>query len=149
MFVGWKQLWDTFTRVGWLICPDGRVSSLNKSNPTKQHSLRFCQVIYIDQHHYRYCLQLRFMKHWAHLYASISDDMTSVNLILHKTDKTVFFQPRLQTHQFVVMFKLHVPCQLWLQYYTIWTSLMLMYLAAHHRLGKNWDSLCWGEGYCY
>ena len=26
--------WDTFTCVGRLICPEGRVSSLNKSNPT-------------------------------------------------------------------------------------------------------------------
>ena len=28
----WKQLWDTFTCVGRLICPEGRVSSLNKYN---------------------------------------------------------------------------------------------------------------------
>ena len=27
------QLWDTFTCVGRLICPEGHVSSLNKSNP--------------------------------------------------------------------------------------------------------------------
>ena len=33
LFREWKQLWDTFTSVGPLICPDGRVSSLNKSNP--------------------------------------------------------------------------------------------------------------------
>ena len=33
-FREWKQLWDTFTCVGRLICPEGRVSSLNKSNPT-------------------------------------------------------------------------------------------------------------------
>ena len=35
LFREWKQLWDTFTCVGRLICPEGRVSSLNKSNPTK------------------------------------------------------------------------------------------------------------------
>ena len=29
-----KQLWDTFTCVGRLICPEGLVSSLNKSNPS-------------------------------------------------------------------------------------------------------------------
>ena len=34
LFREWKQLWDTFTRVGRPICPEGRVSSLNKSNPT-------------------------------------------------------------------------------------------------------------------
>ena len=34
MFREWKQLWGTFTWVGWLICPKGRVASLNKSNPT-------------------------------------------------------------------------------------------------------------------
>ena len=28
--------WDTFTCVGRLICPEGRVSSLNKSNPTNR-----------------------------------------------------------------------------------------------------------------
>ena len=33
LFREWKQLWDTFTCVGRLICPEGRVSSLNKSNP--------------------------------------------------------------------------------------------------------------------
>ena len=33
MFREWKQLWDTFTCVGRLICPEGHVSSLNKSNP--------------------------------------------------------------------------------------------------------------------
>ena len=32
LFREWKQSWDTFTCVGRLICPDGRVS-LNKSNP--------------------------------------------------------------------------------------------------------------------
>ena len=36
LFREWKQLWDTFTCVGRLICPEGRVSSLNKSNPTNQ-----------------------------------------------------------------------------------------------------------------
>ena len=36
LFRDWKQLWGTFTHVGRLICPEGRVSSLNKSNPTKQ-----------------------------------------------------------------------------------------------------------------
>ena len=36
LFREWKQLWDTFTCVGQLICPEGRVSSLNKSNPTNQ-----------------------------------------------------------------------------------------------------------------
>ena len=33
LFREWKQLSDTFTCVGRLICPEGRVSSLNKSNP--------------------------------------------------------------------------------------------------------------------
>ena len=33
MFRELKQLWDTFTCVGRLICPEGQVSSLNKSNP--------------------------------------------------------------------------------------------------------------------
>ena len=33
LFREWKQLWDTFTCVGRLICPEGCVSSLNKSNP--------------------------------------------------------------------------------------------------------------------
>ena len=33
LFTEWKQLWDTFTCVGRLISPEGRVSSLNKSNP--------------------------------------------------------------------------------------------------------------------
>ena len=40
LFRKWKQLWDTFTCVGRLICPEGRVSLLNKSNPiqsVKQH----------------------------------------------------------------------------------------------------------------
>ena len=32
-FREWKQFWNTFTCVGRLICPEGRVSSLNKSNP--------------------------------------------------------------------------------------------------------------------
>ena len=35
LFREWKQLWDTFTCVGRLICPEGRVSSLNKSNPSQ------------------------------------------------------------------------------------------------------------------
>ena len=34
LFGEWKQLWNTFTCIGRLICPQGRVS-LNKSNPTK------------------------------------------------------------------------------------------------------------------
>ena len=38
-FREWKQLWGTFTWVGRLICPEGRVSSLNKSNPIQSHSL--------------------------------------------------------------------------------------------------------------
>ena len=38
LFSKWKQLWDTFTCVGQLICPGGRVSSLNKSNPTNQYT---------------------------------------------------------------------------------------------------------------
>ena len=29
----WKQLWETSTNVGRLICPEGCVSSLNKYNP--------------------------------------------------------------------------------------------------------------------
>ena len=32
LFREWKQLWDTFNCVGRLICPEGRVTSLNKSN---------------------------------------------------------------------------------------------------------------------
>ena len=36
------------------------------------------------QHHYWFCLQLRFLKHWANLYASISGDVTNVIVILHK-----------------------------------------------------------------
>ena len=31
--------WDTFTCVGRLICPEGRVSSLNKSNPIQSSSI--------------------------------------------------------------------------------------------------------------
>ena len=34
LFREWKQLWDIFTYVGRLICPEGHVSSFNKSNPT-------------------------------------------------------------------------------------------------------------------
>ena len=34
LFREWKQLWDTFTCVGRLICPEGHVSSLCKSNTT-------------------------------------------------------------------------------------------------------------------
>ena len=69
LFRGWKQLWDTFTCVGWLICPEGRVSSLNKSNPiqsTKIHlfvlkyhwhfgnaldnnTLRLCNIMFFAQ----------------------------------------------------------------------------------------------------
>ena len=41
LFREWKQLWDTFTCVGRLICPEGRVSSLNKSNPTTFGAQRF------------------------------------------------------------------------------------------------------------
>ena len=33
-----KQLWDTSTCVGRLICPEGRVSSLNKSNPIQSYA---------------------------------------------------------------------------------------------------------------
>ena len=33
MFREWNQLWDTLTCVGRLICPEGHVSSSNKSNP--------------------------------------------------------------------------------------------------------------------
>ena len=33
LFKEWKQLWDTFTCVGRLICHEERVTSLNKSNP--------------------------------------------------------------------------------------------------------------------
>ena len=33
LFREWKQLWDTFTCVWRLICLEGRVSSLNKFNP--------------------------------------------------------------------------------------------------------------------
>ena len=46
MFSEWKQLWDTFTCVGRLICPEGRVS-LNKTNPIMKfasdyvHSISF------------------------------------------------------------------------------------------------------------
>ena len=35
----WKQLWDTFICVGWLICPEGRVSSLSKSNLANHQAL--------------------------------------------------------------------------------------------------------------
>ena len=38
-FREWKQLWDTFTCVGRLICREGHVPSLNKSNPTNQSLL--------------------------------------------------------------------------------------------------------------
>ena len=38
LFRKWKQLWDTFTCVGRLICPEGRVSSLNKSNPIQSRA---------------------------------------------------------------------------------------------------------------
>ena len=38
LFSKLKQLWDTLTCVGRLICPRGRVSSLNKSNPTNQYT---------------------------------------------------------------------------------------------------------------
>ena len=80
-----------------------------------------CQIISFDRHHYWYTLQLRFLKHRAHLYASILGDVTSVIVILHKTDM-VFFQPRLQTQSDLsFMFQFHVPCQLCLQYSTIWT----------------------------
>ena len=37
LFREWKQFWDTFTCVGGLICPEGRVSSLNKSNPIQSN----------------------------------------------------------------------------------------------------------------
>ena len=37
MFREWKQLWGTFTWVGRLICPAGRLSLLNKSNPIISH----------------------------------------------------------------------------------------------------------------
>ena len=33
LFREWKQIWDTSTYVGRLMCPEGRVSSLNESNP--------------------------------------------------------------------------------------------------------------------
>ena len=33
---------------------------------------KICQIISFDRHHHRYCLQLRFLRHWAHLYASLS-----------------------------------------------------------------------------
>ena len=36
LFGEWEQHWDTSTCVGQLICPEGRVSSLNKSNPIHQ-----------------------------------------------------------------------------------------------------------------
>ena len=47
LFREWKQFWDTFTCVGRLICPEGRVSSLHKPNPTnlnkrkKKHACMF------------------------------------------------------------------------------------------------------------
>ena len=40
MFRELKQLWDTFTCVGRLICPEGHVSSLNKSNPIQSNLSR-------------------------------------------------------------------------------------------------------------
>ena len=39
MFRELKQLWDTFTCVGRLICPEGHVSSLNESNPIQGASI--------------------------------------------------------------------------------------------------------------
>ena len=41
-FREWKQLWDTFPCVGRLICPEGRVSLLNKSNPTTTSHSGWC-----------------------------------------------------------------------------------------------------------
>ena len=38
LFREWEQLWDALTCVGRLICTEGRVSSLNKSNPTNHSS---------------------------------------------------------------------------------------------------------------
>ena len=35
---GWKQLWDTLTCVRRLKCPEGRVSSLNKSDPIQSEA---------------------------------------------------------------------------------------------------------------
>ena len=40
LFRKWQQLWGTFTWVGRLICPEGRVSSLNKSNPANIYLCR-------------------------------------------------------------------------------------------------------------
>ena len=39
MFRELKQLWDTFTCVGRLICPEGHVSSLNKSNQIQSNPI--------------------------------------------------------------------------------------------------------------
>ena len=44
-FQKWKQLWDTFTCVGRLICPKGRVSSLNKPNPIQSTMYTFVKII--------------------------------------------------------------------------------------------------------
>ena len=46
MFRELKQLWDTFTCVGRLVCPEGHVSSLNKSNPTNITAIlrKYCFV---------------------------------------------------------------------------------------------------------
>ena len=40
LFREWKQLWDTFTCVGRLICPEGCVLSLNKFNPIQSNLFR-------------------------------------------------------------------------------------------------------------
>ena len=40
MFRELMQLCDTFTCVGWLICPEGHVSLLNKSNPIQYCTLQ-------------------------------------------------------------------------------------------------------------
>ena len=41
LFREWNQFWDTITCVRRLICPEGRVSSLNKSNPTNTSKCEF------------------------------------------------------------------------------------------------------------
>ena len=44
----WKPLWETSTCVGWLISPEGYVSSLNKCNPIQ--SLQFIQDRWIEKY---------------------------------------------------------------------------------------------------
>ena len=57
LFREWKQLWDTFTCVGRLICPEGRVSSLNKSNPIQSiKSIQLFQEVVFHFSFFHECL---------------------------------------------------------------------------------------------